>query len=459
MEILIMTHLVRPFALSLLLLFSSLGVNAAPLDLDPQAVCQDPYTVAKEYVTEFYPLILSHTQSRIGTYNRLAGPDRISPLYHVVVAINDDTLYASSFVNLKEEPLILTIPSTPGTYSILTLDGYGNIFESGIQAGTSGIYALTGPGWSGTLPEGIKPMPVPLDYFVLIFRADKFSSTGEDQRQEADQFRRTLKAQTLSNYLINPSAGETVILPEVEFSLPFKTTFDAMVQNDPVAFLKLLQRAVASPNTPPLSATQAQIVKAFDQAFQQDPRNSELIKGAQAAHDQIVNGYKKNTGPTQWINYDDIGAWGDNSLARSQIAEYIQYANGRKTAMYYHAFTDANRSQLNGKNSQVYTLTFPAGQQPPASRFWSLTAYTPEAIELIPNSANKYVVASYTPPAANPDGSITIFMSNQLPEGVAESNWLPVLRGPFNVMLRIYGSEGKSLAGTYLPPAIIPMPK
>jgi len=49
----------------------------------------------------------------------------------------------------------------------------------------------------------------------------------------------------------------------------------------------------------------------------------------------------------------------------------------------------------------------PGGQAgPEASRFWSLTAYAPEAIELVPNPINKYVVASYTGAQLNPDGSL-----------------------------------------------------
>lgn len=452
----------KKMALFFVLLFSylpnALCATAATIESDHQVNWIDPYAISKDYVTEFYPLILSFTQTKIGTFNRLVGPNRISPLYHVVVAINDDTLYASSFANVKDEPLIVTIPSTLTTYSMLTLDAYGNIFETGIQAGAPGTYAFTGPGWSGTLPLGVRPFPVPYDFFVLIFRADKFSSTGEDLTQEADTFRRTLKAQTLSNYLINPSAGQTTILPESEFSLPIKAIVDTLARRNPVEFLKQLQKAVASSNTPPLKADQALLSLKFDIAFRVNPHNSRLIAGAQDAHDLIVNGYKENTGPTGWINYDDIGAWGDHSLARSQIEEYIQYANGRKTAMYYHAFTDVDQKPLNGKSSQVYTLTFPAGQETPASRFWSITAYTPQSIELVPNPINKYVVASYTPLSKNSDGSITLYFSHRLPDGVEESNWLPVPNGRFNLMLRIYGSEGTSLAGTYLPPAIMPVP-
>ena len=42
-------------------------------------------------------------------------------------------------------------------------------------------------------------------------------------------------------------------------------------------------------------------------------------------------------------------------------------------------------------------MTFPQGPAPEADRFWSVTAYTPEAIELVDNPADKYAVASYTP--------------------------------------------------------------
>jgi hypothetical protein len=51
-----------------------------------------------------------------------------------------------------------------------------------------------------------------------------------------------------------------------------------------------------------------------------------------------------------------------------------------------------------------------------------LTAYTPEAIELVPNPAQKYAVASYTPglqPNVD-DGSVSIYMAQQLPAGRAD---------------------------------------
>jgi hypothetical protein len=102
-------------------------------------------------------------------------------------------------------------------------------------------------------------------------------------------------------------------------------------------------------------------------------------------------------------------------------------------------------------------MTFKPRGAPPAERFWSLTAYTPNSIELIPNSAGKYVVASYTPGLQkNRDGSISIYISRTKPAGVPAANWLPVSSRPFNVMLRVYGVQsGSSVAdNTYVPPPI-----
>jgi hypothetical protein len=46
------------------------------------------FATTVDYVLQFYPLWFTYNQFRIADLNRLVGPDRISPIYHVVVAIN-----------------------------------------------------------------------------------------------------------------------------------------------------------------------------------------------------------------------------------------------------------------------------------------------------------------------------------------------------------------------------------
>jgi len=425
----------------------------------------EAYATTVAYVSQFYPLWFTYSQSRHASHNRLVGPGRVTPLYQTVVAINVDTLYASTFLDLAAQAVVLTIPKTAATYSILTLDAYGDIFASGIQAGTPGTYALTGPGFTGTVPSGVTPISIPFNFSVLIFRVDKFSGSGENQLAAAAEFRRSLMTQPLCAYTHTtcpsgtPAGGKTLIAPEAAFAIPYKTIADRGIAKDPIKFLQQLQTAVAAPNTPPLSPAARALSERFDKLFGDGKRRRwDFAAGAQSAHELIVERYLTHTGPTHWINFTNIGDWGDHVVERSAITEFIQYGNGYSSAAYYQAFKDAAGRPLDGKGGQGYVITFPAGQVPQASRFWSVTAYTPEAIELIPNPAKKYHVASYDPLVKNADGSLSIHLAASLPPGVPAANWLPIAGRPFNVMLRVYGPEGSVADKTYVPPAVLRNP-
>lgn len=449
---------------------ASISPGGAQTVVDPDAISGNPGAVSQlspfnttvAYVVQFYPLWFTYYQSLLATPNGLAGPNRISPIYHYVVAINVDTLYASSFLDLTAQPVILKIPPTTVRYSILMLDPYGDIFDAGIPPQTAGNFALTGPGFTGALPEEVTPIAMPLDFSTLIFRADKFSQAGEDQTKEANAFRKSLKTQTPIDYANNPSGGtKTVIVPEILLAAPFKTTADDLIAHAPIAFLRQLQRAVESDKTPPFSPYEQALSNRFNSLFGNGNMNrSEFSDGAQAAHELILDRYLTHTDwtrtPTNWIHFTNIGDWGNQVIERSSITEFIQYANNREAAAYYHVFKDANGKPLDGSNPRGYVLTFPQGQLPEADRFWSVTAYTPEAIELVDNPADKYAVASYTPGLQpnNTEGPVSIYMARQLPAGVPMANWLPIPPGAFNIMLRVYGPEGTVKDNTYVPPGI-----
>ncbi|HEX4769387.1 MAG TPA: DUF1214 domain-containing protein [Bryobacteraceae bacterium] len=442
---------------------------------------QDVFTTTRDYVSQFYPLWFTYYQTSFGTPNRMVGPNKISPIYHYVVAINNDTVYASSFLDLSMEPVIVTIPWTPVNYSVLLLDRYCDIFHSALPANKAGTYALYGPGFDPSkLPDTVTPVPLPFNYMALIFRADRFklvNDVEEDVTTEADTFRRGMSTMPLCAYLGQscppgvPAGGPTKIVPEIEFVLPFKTFADTLIALDPIAFLRQLQTAVDSPKTPPMSEAVQTLSTTFNALFanRTASNRSEFARGARAAHNLIINQYLANTGDTNWITYQNIGHWCPNpadfctnpdpgsSLAvqRSSITEFIQYANDHEAAAYFHAFKDRDGSPLDGTDPNGYVLTFSSSEIPSTNRFWSLTAYTPNAIELVPNSADKYLVASYTPELQkNADGSVSIYIARRLPRGVPAANWLPIPAGPFNVMLRDYGPTGSVADNTYVPPGI-----
>ena len=134
-------------------------------------------------------------------------------------------------------------------------------------------------------------------------------------------------------------------------------------------------------------------------------------KAARADIDQ--NYFTTTLQDTNWIHFTDIAEWVQPSqyLDRSSVTDYIQYGNNIQAASYYHAFVDGNGIPLDGSKHN-YVLTFQQGQQPLVQRFWSVTAYLPVSIELVPNRANKYAVASYTPELDTAaDGSVSIVMA------------------------------------------------
>jgi hypothetical protein len=423
---------------------------------------QSVFDTTVSYVVQFYPLWFTHFQSLFSSKNRLIGPDRISHIYQAVVAINDDTLYASTILTLETEPVILTIPKTSVRYSILSLDLYGNILNTDIPSQTPGIYALTGPGYVGPIPPRATRIDMSLSTSILIFRADKYSSSNQDLTREAEVFRRRLRLQPHSEWKNDRRGGHTLILPELAFALPVKTIADDLIKLAPIKFLQQLQTAIANSDIPPLSPSAQALSDRFDRLFARKDIDREKFKaGARAAHQMILDNYiNDNAGRTNWTTFTDIGAWGNNVLNRASITEFCQFCNGRSTAAYYHAFKDdrgrpLDGSAVGGTGSRGYILTFPKRRIPKAERFWSVTAYTPNSVELIKNSARKYVVASYTPKLQyNSNGSISIYMTRKLPVGIPMANWLPIPDGPFNIMLRIYGPDRAAIHNRYIPPAI-----
>ena len=392
----------------------------------------------------------------------LAGPAiPMGPQFRLINAINDDTIYASSLdLDLRQGPVILTIPATPTIYSILPLNVFQETFATSIPDQTPGTYALTLPSWRGILPSGVTRVDVPYPVTQWFFRADKYSPTGQDMIAEADTFRLGLRMQTLANYLANPTAGAPTIAPLFPyFAFSFKLAQDTGALRTPRLFLRSMQRAVHDPTTTPMSASDLRLSRQFDQAFaaaQGNPLQMRRIERAVAeAYHAIVERWMTHVGPTNWVHFDNFADWGTAYLDRAASVEYCQFCNNRAAAGYWSAFKDKSGRWLNGARHD-YKLTFPANQIPDAKRFWSVTAYTPNTIELIRNPANKYLVARYTPGLVyNADGSVTIYMSVRKPANVPAANWLPTRRGQFNVYLRVYGPQGNTAPDTgYIPPSV-----
>ena len=82
-----------------------------------------------------------------------------------VTAPNADTLYTTCFLDVGKEPYVLSLPDADGRYYLFPmLDGWTDVFQvPGKRTTGTGpqTYAITGPGWKGTLPKGVKQYKSP----------------------------------------------------------------------------------------------------------------------------------------------------------------------------------------------------------------------------------------------------------------------------------------------------------
>ncbi len=158
----------------------------------------------------------------------------------------------------------------------------------------------------------------------------------------------------------------------------------------------------------------------------------------------------RNTTPTNWIVFKNLGDFGDDYLFRAGVASVSFGVNVDQNVVYPFTFLDANGDPLDGDAS--YVLRFPAGEEPPTDFLWSLTLYDSDRY-LARNPWNKYGVRSDDALKRNADGSLEILLQRDKPQGDT-SNWIPTPRGPFALALRIYRPNDKATNGAWTPPAV-----
>ena len=99
-----------------------------------------------------------------------------------VTAPNADTLYTTAWVDVSKEPWILSIPDMKGRYFLFPmLSGWTDVFQvpGKRTTGTKAqVYAITGPGWTGTLPKGVVEYKSPTG---LVWILGRIYCTGTPQ--------------------------------------------------------------------------------------------------------------------------------------------------------------------------------------------------------------------------------------------------------------------------------------
>lgn len=393
----------------------------------------------------------------------LAGPD------DTFVSVNNDTVYSMAQLDLGGGPLLLHVPDTAGRYYVLQfVDAWTNNFAyvgrraTGTAAGT---YLLTGPGWSGEAPAGVRQIRVPTRVASIVGR---FACDGPDDLPAVAALQAGLTLEPAGG------AGEPQGLPlpgaEAE-GLPEELLFWERARLAIAAFPPAEEERRLQARYAPLG-----LLDAGRSVAQAPPHvRAALERGHALGQERLEEASRTglSTPVDGWgglvhlfdYNVDhlelgtiDSAEWklGDRDqahLTRAVAARVGLWGNHAYEAYYAQCFVDADGRPLNGAHR--YEIRFE--RTPPVDAFWSLTMYDTPDYYLVANPIGRYSIGDRTPGlATDADGSLTLTLQHDAPQEPARrANWLPAPAGDFRPLMRLYQPRDEVLSGRYRLPPIV----
>jgi hypothetical protein len=404
------------------------------------------------------------SKAPMGQFAKLRGYPAVDD--HTVTAPNADTLYTVLWIDVSKEPWIVGAPDMKGRYFLLPmLDGWTTVFEDpGKRTTGTGAqkFAITGPGWSGTLPAGVKEYKSPTGMVWLLGRI-YCTGTPEDYKA-VHALQDQMTAVPLSAYGKPYTPAPGTVDPSVDMKTGIRDQVNAMDAASYFAlFAQLLKTNPPTAEDAPMVATLAKIGVVPGQDFDAsklDPAVAKGLAGApKPAQDKIMGWMKEGVvaGDLKltdgWMFTTDTGIYGTKYRQRALITAIGLGANRPQDAVYPTSEGPDILKKYSGANK--YVLHFNKGELPPVDGFWSLTMYDANYF-FVPNPINRYTVSQRNKFKANADGSIDLYVQNDSPGKDKEQNWLPAPKDQFILMMRLYWPKEKSpslLNGTWkIPP-------
>jgi hypothetical protein len=378
---------------------------------------------------------------------------------------NRETPYSSTFLDVSQEPVVLSVPENPESryYTLQLLDFYSDTVGYIGQRATNNVagdYLVTGPGWEGEIPKGIKGVIPSWTPWVMI-AGRTYTDGSEADLVKMRAFQDGYKITPLSQY--GKPGSQTAVKHEVLNVAPksdplgaFRTMNAAMRENPPPARDEALMKQFALVGLGPLATVNLDdLDPAIRRGLQRAIVDGQALLGrvAKAGGSIIGAGKTRNGwfyGPSNWgrmaVDGDFLGRAGTQAF--SGITEHLI-----EESVKLRTFVDADGQPLSGDNR--YVIRFSKDEIPEARSFWSVTLYD-ERFNLVKNDAGRYSFGDKVPGLKYAeDGSLTIYIQPDQPQGDKASNWLPSPKGQdFNLFLRTYFPGPKLLDQSYAAPAV-----
>ena len=443
-------------------------VPAAPLSAE-QIAEETAYAIGLQAYIWSYPLWEAN-RSRTGMtsvpapqgfrapLNQFMHADRLGdPSATDVVSPNNDTLYSAAWLDLRAEPMVMTLPNYAGRYyTAQLLDAYTNNFgyvsqlRDGFKAQT---VVFVPPGWTGRLPPGLRRLDAPTP---TVFIAMRSGVDGVADIPNVVRLQKQIRLVPLSKWGTDwtPPASVPVV--------------PAPARSGPLAYWEQIGELVAQNPPPPHDDGLLGLFKEIGltrNGFDASRLDAAKVRGLQRAlpagraiveHAYNAEGYRANG----WLmrNAFEGSYFGTSYLLRAAIAYGGLFVNDQIEAFYPLTHIDAEGQPLDGTTGR-YAIRFEKGELPPAQAFWSITMLDQKRGLLVANPIQRYSIGDRTAGLkTDADGSVTLYVQADEPGGERNANWLPAPREPFRLVMRVYLPDRRVLNGDWKPPAVRRLP-
>ena len=390
----------------------------------------------------------------------------LGPEFKDIVRPNNDTMYSFAWLDLRAQPIVITVPEIKDRYySVQLVDmfthnfGYIGTRATGTEAGS---YVVAGPQWEGTKPGDAKAVFRSESNFVYcIIRTEV---DGPDDARAVAELQKQYRVTAMNVFLgrsrapvaagITFPAYDPSKVKSAEFIdlLNFILTQVAIVPAEQELMSRFAEIGIRPGALSASLALPPELLEAIDSGVGQGilkltnaARNPSELQGVTVRADHGWEGIDGIFGPGE--------AMRSKYLVRALAAMIGLYGNDAVEAYYPIGNNDASGKLLDGSKHR-YVMRFEKGELPQVDAFWSMTMYSLPNQLMVANPINRYSIGDRSKLEYGKDGSLTIYIQHDPPGKKRSSNWLPSPDGPFSLQFRMYMPKPEALDPLYLPPPV-----
>lgn len=374
-----------------------------------------------------------------------------------VVTPNEDTIYDFGFLDLRDGPVILSIPEMGDRKYWFPVGDMRHDFDTHLSWDTvgsrGGAFAFCPPGWQGVVPQGVSRVDVSTP---IVWLGGRYAVNGPDDLPAVTALQAKVRLVPLSQWgqaqvprpVIDAAAWPVFPRDDLTNARAYFTTMNEVLRltsrlgSDDAAMAGFLHELTLAPDQRfDWDALSPAAQKGLERAAAEGHR---IIDARTARAVPMVNGWQLARFPAQSS---------DAPLVAAASAMIGLLYNPAEVSTYDLAFTDGTGAALTGANRYVLHYDVP----PPVNAFWSLSMYDAKTRSFVESAINRYSIGDGTPGLVyGADGSVDIYLQRDEPADPTErANWLPTPEGPFYVVGRAYSPRAAILNGDWVPQAIV----